>query len=152
MTRYLTGRASFGSWLKGTIHRGSKDMAEGAWGSCSYHIHYQEVEMDAGTQLTFFFSLSLGPQSMGWYHPHLRTGFSAQLTYSMSLTDMAVSLVDEPHLVCQPGSYNVVRKDGLCLSPIPWSSVTHMSSSWTWWSHLWHRNWQMIWGSFILFP
>lgn len=153
MTKYLTGRVGFGSWLEGTVYRSSKGMTEGAWGICSHHIHYQEVEMDAGTQLIFFFSFSLGPQSMGWYHPHLRTGFSTQLSYSRkSCTDMAVSLVDEPHLLCQPGSYNVMRKDRLCLSPNSWSAVTQMSSSWMWWWRLWHRNWQMVWGSFILFP
>lgn len=152
-TKYLTGRAGFGSWLEGTVYRSSKDMAEGAWGICSHHIHSQEVEMDAGTQLTFFFSFSLGPQSMGWYHPHWRTGFSTQLTYSRkSRTDGAVSLVDEPHLLCQPGSYKVMRKDRLCLSLNPLSEITQMSSIWMWWLHLWHRNWQMLWGSFILFP
>lgn len=49
-------------------------------------VCYQEVEMNTDDQLIFSFLFSLGPQPMGWFHPHLGLVFLPQFYLSLVYT------------------------------------------------------------------
>lgn len=77
----IVGRVCFNSELEGTVRRGGKAMAAGAWDSSPQSSQYEAV-MDVCTQLTVSFLFSLGPQCVERYHTHFGQNFPPELPWS----------------------------------------------------------------------
>lgn len=83
----------FSSLFENAVHHGRQSMVPDAWGSSSHcSCTGEQRKMDAGTQFAFFFSVSLAPQSIEWYHPHSRCGFLSSTQSGNPLPDLLTGL------------------------------------------------------------
>lgn len=81
--KQLRERGLFWPSSRGYSPLQQEGMGAGMGDRCSYWVHRQSGETDAGTQLTFPFSSSRATQPMKWCHPKLGWDFSSQSRQSL---------------------------------------------------------------------